>query len=261
MQIIWINTCASTQDELSKHPSYISGVYTLDQKKGRGRLGRSWLSAPQKTLALSWRVSIQQIPLEKIPLLSLASGVALYEWLEERFFTKLTQEKKDQLNHKLCLKWPNDLLFQGKKLAGILCEGRLGSANPEVLIGIGINLLPDPSLPDQSCSLVDLLDELGLFEAKASLLDSERHSFIDKELRYLCKKLEDLPVVLQEQVYLDNMLDHWRARALPIGTVLSTQQHQGTFQGITAQGALLLDNGERVVTVESGEVNLLSALV
>jgi BirA family biotin operon repressor/biotin-[acetyl-CoA-carboxylase] ligase len=97
------------------------------QSAGRGRLGRSWITAPGDALLFSVaRALPRQAALAP---LTLACGVALAECLEASGVA-------------VRLKWPNDVLFQGRKLAGILAELALDvRGTRSVVVGVGVNLV------------------------------------------------------------------------------------------------------------------------
>ena len=97
------------------------------QTSGRGRLGRSWHTAENDSLALSILLR-PDIPPEKVPQLSLLTAVALYRALSE-FVPSIG------------IKWPNDIMHNGAKIAGILTEmrGEPGQVHAAV-IGIGVNI-------------------------------------------------------------------------------------------------------------------------
>ena len=101
------------------------------QSRGRGRAGRSWHTAPGKGLALSLLIR-EGLALDALGLLPLASGLALVLALRRR-------------GVRAGLKWPNDVLLERAKLAGILCESRSSAggdrdARGAVVIGLGVNV-------------------------------------------------------------------------------------------------------------------------
>ena len=111
-------------------------IHCKKQTAGKGRRGRSWVS-PNGGLYITFAVSESMLPCQ-IESTSLFVGLLLKKWLRQKFNLEFT------------LKWPNDLLFGGKKIAGILCETHVkGSQIEAVLIGIGINVneIPDIDLP------------------------------------------------------------------------------------------------------------------
>ncbi|HEX6547281.1 MAG TPA: biotin--[acetyl-CoA-carboxylase] ligase [Candidatus Dormibacteraeota bacterium] len=112
MNVIRLAEVTSTQ-EVARGLAVGSVVVADHQRAGRGRLGRRWEAPPGSGLAASFVVAPR-------PLLSLAAGVAAAEACGDR----------------VRLKWPNDLLLEGRKLGGILVEVTGGVA----LVGVGINL-------------------------------------------------------------------------------------------------------------------------
>jgi BirA family biotin operon repressor/biotin-[acetyl-CoA-carboxylase] ligase len=97
------------------------------QTEGRGRLGRSWHTAERDSLALSILLR-PDIPPEKVPQLSLLAAVASYRALSE-------------FAPSIGIKWPNDIMHNGAKIAGILTEmrGEPGQVHA-VVVGIGVNV-------------------------------------------------------------------------------------------------------------------------
>lgn len=97
------------------------------QTSGKGRNGRVWQSPAGASVSLSMGCYFSSSVLPRLTQLSLFCGVALAEWLES---TGLVPQ----------LKWPNDLLVNGKKLAGILIETRLQADRLYVVLGLGLNV-------------------------------------------------------------------------------------------------------------------------
>ena len=96
------------------------------QSAGRGRRGRTWTDAPGRSVLLSmvWR------PAGPAPgAAPLRAGLAVAEALAELGVADVS------------VKWPNDVLARGRKLAGVLCEGAVGGAAPYLVVGVGINVL------------------------------------------------------------------------------------------------------------------------
>lgn len=139
----------------------------------------------------------------------------------------------------LMLKWPNDLLLGGRKLAGILLE----RSGDRVVIGFGVNLAHAPELTDRQCA--SLSGRIGP-EAFAPLLST---SF--GRLLQLWRERE--PALVAQA---------WLARAHPIGTELtvhsgSEERVSGRFEGIDPDGALRLRRANgRVEVMRAGDVEL-----
>lgn len=128
--------CTSTNAYIKEHFEEfgpIGAVYTLNQTAGRGRLGRKWESNPGK--ALYYSVAIRE-PLAQPSTLPLLACLAVRRQLELRYGVRCE------------VKWPNDLLLNGKKLVGILCEGvsyGFQGQGRGIVCGIGINLAQSQS--------------------------------------------------------------------------------------------------------------------
>jgi len=98
-------------------------VFTADyQTAGRGRLDHKWLSPPGTNLMMSAVLSVEGLPPEQVVTLPLVAGLAVC-----RAVAPVVRPS---------LKWPNDVLVEGRKLAGILCE----RVDDRVIVGIGVNV-------------------------------------------------------------------------------------------------------------------------
>lgn len=117
-------------------------VFTADeQTAGRGRLDHRWLSAPGANLMLSAVLDVADLPPEQVATLPLAVGLAVHAAIA-RFLP----------GGEIRLKWPNDVLVGGHKIAGILCE-RNGDG---VIAGVGVNVNQTafaPEIADRATSL------------------------------------------------------------------------------------------------------------
>lgn len=104
------------------------------QLKGRGRLGTEWDSEPGNLYA---SLALKLATLRNLPQLPLLAAVALHDALVERLAVAARH---------LAIKWPNDILFDGRKISGILAESRAGNDGTAIaVIGMGINLTHHPS--------------------------------------------------------------------------------------------------------------------
>jgi len=123
-------------------------VYTADfQTAGRGRLDHKWLSPPGTNLMMSVVLSVADLPPEQVATLPLAIGLAV---------TKALANIVDSPSFLIPLKWPNDVLVNGRKIAGILCE-RHGD---NVIVGIGVNVNQTefpPEIADRATSLASII--------------------------------------------------------------------------------------------------------
>jgi BirA family transcriptional regulator, biotin operon repressor / biotin---[acetyl-CoA-carboxylase] ligase len=189
-------------------------VTAAEQTAGRGRQGRTW-SAPAG-LGLLCSLVIRDPP----PLLSLAAGVAVAEVVGDG----------------AGLKWPNDVIVDGRKVSGILVESRPQERWAVVGVGINVALAPDDFPPE----LREVAGTLGLgFEAVEPLLE--------RLLGALERWLAAPPSVV---------LEAYRARDRLRGHAVEWEAGHGIATGIDDDGRLLVETVDGPVALGAGEVHL-----
>lgn len=210
-----------------------SVVITREQTAGRGRRGRHWVSSPGDSLTFSllWRFAPGTAPAG----LSLAVGLAVARALDKTEYCKPA------------LKWPNDILRNGRKLGGILIELVPGAPHAAV-IGIGLNLHLPAAMP------------IELREVSAALCAPAEAS--DENALY-ATLLGELLTVLEAFATsgFAPMRNEWMARnayADASVTLLSDfgAPRSGICRGVDTDGALLFEVDGRIERVLSGEVSL-----
>ena len=138
-EVRYLPECGSTNAYVKEHFEEfgpVGAVYTTNQTAGRGRLGRTWVNAEGK--ALYYTVAIRE-PLAQPATLPLLASLAVKDQLARRYGVECQ------------IKWPNDLLLNGKKIVGILCESVCYGYEMQgrgILCGIGINLAQPQSYFD-----------------------------------------------------------------------------------------------------------------
>ena len=154
-EYVFVERCESTQRLLADDAPEGAVAATDEQTAGRGRLGREWL-APAGSSLLASIVLRPDVPTANLPELSLVAGRAVAQALAE--LAGVLPE----------VKWPNDVLLNGRKVAGILAEARDG----RVVLGIGINVSqsPDDLPPRPTHPATSLLIETGNAVPRADLL-------------------------------------------------------------------------------------------
>jgi BirA family biotin operon repressor/biotin-[acetyl-CoA-carboxylase] ligase len=111
-------------------------VYTLRQTAGRGQMGNSWESEPEKNISFSMLLCPEFLPIREQFLISQLCSLGIVEALDELIYAKHLQNEVE-----LSIKWPNDIYAGDMKLCGILIENRLmGSLLQHSVLGIGINV-------------------------------------------------------------------------------------------------------------------------
>ena len=186
-------------------------IVSAEQTAGKGRLGRNWLSKPGNFYGtLLWPTKAAQTALSQI---SFVAAVAASQTASEFVDPK-----------RISLKWPNDCLLDGAKICGILCEGLA----PDLLaIGIGINIAHAP-------------EELRY---KAARLEAANVELVFEQLALNLSKNLD---IWNAGAGFENVREDWIARCPHIGKPLKVEGDAGVFEGLGADGALLLrrTNGE-----------------
>jgi BirA family biotin operon repressor/biotin-[acetyl-CoA-carboxylase] ligase len=208
-------------------------VLALRQTAGRGSRGRGWES-PSGNLYLSVLLRPEGLATE-VGRWALLASVAVAEAL-----VPLVPEPVA-----LRLKWPNDVMLDQRKLAGILLDS---AATPEgrldwLVIGIGVNLRVAPAIPDRTAAfLAEVVDPPAPEDFATVVLDR------------LAARRMSLPSDFAR------VRAAWLAHGQPIGRPMQFRHcdrlEQGTFEGLAEDGSLLMRTGGRVHAFATGEVLL-----
>jgi len=196
------------------------------QTAGRGRLGRTWQAPPGSSLLASILLEAEPVPFVVVARVALAAGDAC----------------RDLAGVHPDLKWPNDLLIGGRKLAGILAEADAGSS--VVVVGIGLNVTDDP-VEFLSEDLRDRVVALSSVAAgvpdPSGLLDG----LLERLERWLVRPPHEVLVA-------------YRAQCATLGSAVRVQRPsgilEGTATGITPTGELEVLDGGATVVVRAGDV-------
>lgn len=196
-------------------------VTAAEQSAGRGRQGRSWSASPNTALLCS--LVIREPP----PLLSLIAGVAVAETVEA-----VSAPASDAA----LIKWPNDVVVDGRKVAGILVESR--PQEDWAVLGIGLNVAV--SVAELPAELRDSAGTLGLAP-----------SAIESVLAELLARLQRRLGTGAEQA-----LAALRSRDALLGRGIAWERGVGIAAGIDDRGRLLVDTDAESVALDAGEVHL-----
>jgi BirA family biotin operon repressor/biotin-[acetyl-CoA-carboxylase] ligase len=231
MKLVFLERCGSTNDEafrLHEKGSALA-VYTFHQACGRGSRGRSWEMAPGQGLAISYVFDQNlALPLATVPL---ATGVAAVETLMRLKATESLDVR---------LKWPNDLLLEEGKLAGILCEARWMGSQCVVVAGLGLNVFGAPATGQSTRKAISLVDRAG------PLPFSWLESFVQEFLR----ELEQLASRPSSEVIQNWWRYSWRAPGASLSFSQAEIKQRGVLRGLDDCGRLLLETSEGVVALD-----------
>ncbi len=222
----------------NKHAAHATCVAAHMQTNGKGRRGRTWISqlGASLTFSLLWRFQCGAAALSG---LSLCVGLALIRALRD-FDVNAAQ-----------LKWPNDVLVEGKKLAGILIELQGDLEGPSAaVIGVGVNLnLPKNVLESIDQPAMDL----------ASVKDIDQNALLGVILKHLADVLSGFEtsgfVALRDEWLTYHAYQNRPVRMLlPNGTDV-----QGVVKGVADDGILLVETALGLQRFSAGEISLRGA--
>ena len=228
-------SCSSTQDlarAASARGAQQGWTMVTDlQREGRGRQGRTWVAPPETALLFS---TILRPPRDVLPLLPLLAALTVAGGIETS-----SGAVPD-------LKWPNDVLISGKKLAGILLERPAGA---DVVLGVGLNV--NQSRADLPEGATSLAIEIGHQLERESLLAAILNDFGNAYER-------------ADREGVSWIVPGWRSRSSMLGKAVAFHRDgtliRGIAEDVSDDGALQvrLDDGSRI-SVVAGEVERVRA--
>jgi BirA family biotin operon repressor/biotin-[acetyl-CoA-carboxylase] ligase len=219
-----------TVDSTQRHAAALAAEGAVDgtavvadtQTQGRGRRGRVWLDTPGQSLLLSV-VLRTSLPIARLPTLSIAAGVAVAEALIE-------------CGVDARLKWPNDVIVGGRKIAGVLLE-RHGDA---VILGLGVNVAQTSVRSQLTAQATSVAIEGG---------HADRDAILAAVLAALARWRTRL-----EREGFDPVRARWTALASMLGRRVTADTVAGTAIGLDDDGALLVQTESGATRVLAGDV-------
>jgi BirA family biotin operon repressor/biotin-[acetyl-CoA-carboxylase] ligase len=214
-----------------------NGTVLLAEKqiKGRGRKERIWYSAKDQNLTFSILLNSKKY-LNEIPsIINLGTSLAVALSIENLFQVRAN------------LKWPNDVLINGKKTAGILLEASSkGNKIDKIVIGIGLN--------------VNQTFFQGNFNLQPTSIKLELNHPVERE-NLLAEILNNFEEILEK---VNNepkwILNDWRAHCNLIGDKISVSEDDkikyGIFEDIDDNGYLLLKSDDKIEKIHFGDMNI-----
>lgn len=236
----WAKDYAGSRIWMEKGIKNPDGALFVAEKQtaGKGRQGRVWTSPPGENIYMSlllWKPEIQPLSASQ---LTLVMGLSVAQGVEQ-----LTGKRAG-------IKWPNDLVYSGKKICGILTEMKLKGQNPEyIVIGVGINVKQKkfpPELGDKATSLaLEIGEEADRIEGIARIMECFEENYKKflrtKDLSLMKEDYESLLLNKDQQVRILEKNSQW----------------QGTARGINDRGELLVEDSHgNLREILSGEVSV-----
>jgi|SRR5271157_898267 len=239
----FFESIGSTNDEAlawaSQDASDLSIMIADEQTNGRGRLGRKWFTPPQTALAFS--LILRPTP-DEIKYPARVTGLGALALTDAILKLGLHPQ----------IKWPNDVLINGKKTAGILVESTwTGEIVDAFVLGLGINVMR-ASVPPA--------DQV-LFPATS--METELRQPIDR-IEFLHDALSSL-VAWRSKLGTDEFIRAWEAALAFRGEQIqlfeeNEQTVKGELLGLQSDGSLQMRANDKILTVQIGEIHLRSSM-
>ncbi len=234
--LILLDQTDSTMSEAHRRASDISGptwIMAKHQTAAHGRRGRAWAS-PSGNFAATLVLRPAETP-DVVALRSFVTALALFD-----AFVALTGRAEA-----FALKWPNDVLMHGGKLAGILLESAGSGARVDMLsIGIGVNLVAAPAAAEVEPGAVAPVS-LGADVSQEDFLGELAAHYAIWETRFVTYGFAPIR-------------EAWLARAARLGEVVTARTMQesfvGTFEDVDAQGNLVLATAKGRLAIPAADV-------
>jgi BirA family biotin operon repressor/biotin-[acetyl-CoA-carboxylase] ligase len=230
----------STLSEAARIAPDLAGpewILAFDQTAARGRRGRAW-AMPKGNFAATLIMPVTGAP-DQMALRSFVAALALFD-----AFVAVTGRTDP-----FALKWPNDVLLNGGKIAGILLESvNAGAGVQHLAIGIGVNLVAAPDVAEVEAGAVRpvaLVSETGAGVTPEDFLLVLAEAFAAYEAQF-------------ETYGFAPIRSAWLARAARLGEVITartgTSETVGTFTDIDEQGQLVLETSKGRVSIPAADV-------
>ncbi len=235
-----LNEVDSTLNEAARLAPTLSGsvwIMAHHQTAARGRRGRAWI-VPPDNLSATLVMRPTGGP-EQAALRSFVTALALYDTIADLI------GRTDGIS----LKWPNDVLLNGGKLAGILLESAGSGGDVGYLaIGVGVNLAAAPPASEVETGAVrpvSLAEEIGVKVTPEDALSLLAYHFDRYE-----RQMRDFG--------FDPIRTAWLARAARLGEVITartdTSETRGTFRTVDSDGNLVLETAKGCVTIPAADI-------
>jgi len=224
----------NTKFELSK---LIRICLSEHQTSGRGRRAKHWISPIASNIYLSLHARFK-MPLKQIGGLSLVVGISIIDGLGRLGIKGLT------------IKWPNDVYWEDKKLAGILIEStKLQENCVELIIGIGINVdMPESNAIEIDQAWVDLNDITGNQMCRNRVIASVIEQLVSNINKY-------------QQCWFEAFISQWQELDYLFQKTVVVKSPDGKEKigkavGVNEQGELLMDLGNKIECVHAGDISV-----
>ena len=230
----WLKA-AVAEDAAWLREERIPVVWTGFQTAGRGQAGNGWESEREKNLLFSVLLRKPQVPVEKQFLISMLAAVALWDTVAETIGDK-----------QLTIKWPNDLYWGDKKLAGMLIENTLaGSEIAYSIIGIGLNINQEQWVGNAPNPI-----SMRLITGQSYSPEKVLTRYMVHLEAWLQRPQREWREAYMQHLYRREGWWHFVEREVSLTPTMNAQTKDGGFlariEGITPEGELLLEHADGI---------------
>jgi len=235
--IIFLDQTDSTNSYLLRDPELLKNdgliLVAHRQTSGRGQKNRNWESGTESNLFFSFLTHIKENKDFNLTLLAPLLAVPVLKTLNNSGIEDLK------------IKWPNDLLYKKKKLAGILCESTVIDDLRIIVAGIGVNLYGKPShFSENILHKVDTVENI-------TGIKYDKKRFINMLILEINLMLES---IINNDISL--YLSEWIKNCYCIDKKISIKKGEeiitGLIQGISEKGELIINYDNKILFVDSG---------
>ncbi len=226
------------------------------QEAGRGSRGRYWETPAGTNIAMSLIVR-PQIPVERVPQLTLVMGLSVAEGIDLAI-----HESGADSSFACKIKWPNDVVLEGRKCCGILTELHMSPEGgiSDVVIGVGINVNMFKFSPEIEGVAGSLLTQTGVRTDRSLVVARVMERFEENYRRFI----ERCTMELLRQQYEERLINKGQEVMLLEGTpsVRDRDEVEKSFKSKTSQQGVakgITDMGELVVQMDDGQIKNVAA--
>lgn len=233
-KIVYFETIDSTNEYLLNNYESLDNstlVITNNQTSGRGRKGHNWVSSGDN---IYMSLLLKPANLDSPNLLTLIAGLSLSKTLDKLYSINTL------------IKWPNDIFFNSKKLAGILVETKYTSKLECVVIGIGINVNQLDFNNSELSNATSLLKETNRSIKKEVIINEFINTFYDLFNVFNTQGFSSFVSEINNKLFLINKEIY----------VTNNPLINGKCIGINDIGELLIDNNKKITNLNSNEVSI-----
>ena len=227
-------------------------VIAKEQTAGHGRMGRTWHSPSGENIYMTL-VLRPEIPREKVSMVTLLMGLAVSKGID-----RVIKEEWGCDFLQTRIKWPNDVLINGKKMCGILTGMKQDFIGKTfVYVGVGINLTEEEYPEEIRAKATSLQSALKLVVGKEAVIDEDRRRRL---IKVIVEEFKGLYEKFLKEQKLEFIKSEYNNRLINLSEMVRVndprEPYEGICSGITNHGELMVETGEYLKLVMSGEVSV-----